>query len=434
MEVAPLTINTPQEPESMIIEKDEKKYILNIIKEEDYIILNILEKDIFPNTKYIKKLSFKEIKELHKIFSILNSCNEFLDYFKSALENKKINIKKDIEKLVINISVEYLFKNSIIEIPLLEQKINLQDFSKEICKEISIIKETIKELKKNMVDKNEYNILLDKVNQQKTEISDLKEENKKLKNDIGEILRFKEEIKSIIEKQNNENKNLKEEIQNMRNSYQELKKNIIIKQNEIKELNDNKKQEEKKEINGKININSVIMKNEEFDMIKNAIESRMNKKVKEVKKLYQATVDGGDVSIFHAKCDNIPNTLIIYKSEGNRRFGGFTSNIWDTKLSFKYDKNSFLFSLDKNKIYSYIKNSHAILCGMSSGPSFGYKDTTNCCTIKVIGNPIKYKKLYTYESDSGSYDFNGDNNALSEDGKGNKIYAKEYEVFQIIFS
>ena len=322
MEVAPLTMDNPQEPETMIIEENGKKYILNIIKEADNIILSILDKDIFPNIKYVKKLFFNEIKELHKLFSILNSCNEFLDYFKSALENKKINIKTDIGKLIINISVEYLFKNSIIEIPLLEQKINLQDFSKEICKEISIIKETIKELKKNMVDKNEYDMLLDKLNKQKMEISDLKEENKKLKNEIGEILRFKEEIKSIIEKQNNENKNLKEEIKIMRNSYQEMKENNIIKQNEIQKLNDTKKNlEDKKEINSKININSVIMKNEEFDMIKNAIESRMNKKVKEVKKLYQATVDGGDVSIFHEKCDNIPNTLIIFKSQGNRRFG-----------------------------------------------------------------------------------------------------------------
>ena len=47
-------------------------------------------------------------------------------------------------------------------------------------------------------------------------------------------------------------------------------------------------------------------------------------------------------------------------------------------------------------------------------------------------NNIPY--FYTYESDSSTYDFNGDVNALSEDGKGNNIYAKEYEVFQIIFS
>ena len=36
-----------------------------------------------------------------------------------------------------------------------------------------------------------------------------------------------------------------------------------------------------------------------------------------------------------------------------------------------------------------------------------------------------------YHTDS--YDFYGDNNGLSEDGKGDYIYAKDYEVFEIIF-
>ena len=48
-------------------------------------------------------------------------------------------------------------------------------------------------------------------------------------------------------------------------------------------------------------------------------------------------------------------------------------------------------------------------------------------------NPIKFKDLYTLESDSDSYDFYGDNNGLSEDGKGDPIFAKDYEVFEIIF-
>ena len=82
MEIAPITMNTQQETESLTIQQDEKKYILNIIKEMDYIILNISDKDIFPNIKYIKKINFKEIKELHKIFCMFNSCNEFLDFIK----------------------------------------------------------------------------------------------------------------------------------------------------------------------------------------------------------------------------------------------------------------------------------------------------------------------------------------------------------------
>ena len=54
----------------------------------------------------------------------------------------------------------------------------------------------------------------------------------------------------------------------------------------------------------------------------------MNKKIKEIKKLYQASLDGGEPSIFHKKCDNIPNTLVLYKTKGNRRFEGYVSECW----------------------------------------------------------------------------------------------------------
>ena len=37
---------------------------------------------------------------------------------------------------------------------------------------------------------------------------------------------------------------------------------------------------------------------------------------------------GGEPINFHNKCDNIPNTLVLIKSEGNRRFGGFTPITW----------------------------------------------------------------------------------------------------------
>ena len=181
-----------------------------------------------------------------------------------------------------------------------------------------------------------------------------------------------------------------------------------------------------------MNIDSVIMKNEEFDLIKNAIESRIKKKIKEVKKLYQATIDGGDAINFHSKCNNIPNTLTIIKSEGNRRFGGFTSNTWESVTTFKDDKSAFLFSLDKLRIYSKKNDKDAIFCCDFFGPSFG-QNKSYYPTIRINGNPILKKDLGTYESDSNTYEFNGDNNALSESGDGRQIYAKEYEVFEIIF-
>ena len=66
------------------------------------------------------------------------------------------------------------------------------------------------------------------------------------------------------------------------------------------------------------------MKEDEQNFIFTEIENKMNKRIKKVKKLYQATIDGGDSMTFHSKCDYIPNTLVLIKSEGKRRFGGFT--------------------------------------------------------------------------------------------------------------
>ena len=77
----------------------------------------------------------------------------------------------------------------------------------------------------------------------------------------------------------------------------------------------------------------------------------MNKKIKEIKKLYQASLDGGEPSIFHKKCDNIPNTLVLYKTKGNRRFGGYVSECWKSKGKFILDEKCFLFSLDREKFY-----------------------------------------------------------------------------------
>ena len=79
-----------------------------------------------------------------------------------------------------------------------------------------------------------------------------------------------------------------------------------------------------------VNDSSIIMNRyEEGSFIFNEIEKKMNKRIKMIKNLYQATIDGGDTINFHNKCDNIPYTLVLIKSEGNRRFGGFIPIPWN---------------------------------------------------------------------------------------------------------
>ena len=246
-----------------------------------------------------------------------------------------------------------------------------------------------------------------------------------------EVMFKKHEINIELVSKDQNLEMIEKELKELKEENKELKKRIEILENEMKEI--------KKILNPDFNINrikignkSVIMKENEFDLIHLAIKSRLNKEVKELKKLYQATIDGDGRLNFHSRCDNIPNTLVLIKSAGNRRFGGFTSAQWSSPSSGQYkdDPNAFLFSLDKQKIYSYKKDGKAIYNYKDYGPTFGSGHT-----IWIGQHGIQEKHLYTYESYSScSYNFNGDNNALSEDGKASCIYAAEYEVFQVIFS
>ena len=252
-----------------------------------------------------------------------------------------------------------------------------------------------------------------------------------------EAMFMKHEIEIELRCKDNNLELLEKEVKDLKENYNKIKEENILLKKRIDDLETEVK-EIKKMLNPNFNINrikignkSVIMKENEFDLIHLAIKSRLNKEVKELKKLYQATIDGDGAINFHSRCDNIPNTLVLIKSAGNRRFGGFTTAQWSSSSGeYKDDPNAFLFSLDKQKIYSYKKNGKSIYANRNYGPTFG-----GAHDIHIGQNVIQEKHLYTFESASNcSYNYNGDNNALSEDGKGNRIYAAEYEVFQVIFS
>ena len=155
----------------------------------------------------------------------------------------------------------------------------------------------------------------------------------------------------------------------------------------------------------------------------------MNTDIKNIKKIYQATKDGGDAETFHKKCDNIPNTLVLYKSAGNRRFGGFASECWKATNNYIADKNCFLFSLDKKKIYPPKNNYFQIDLYSYNGPSFL---NTGIYCIQLRNDALKNSSLKTNENIFKDI-FDGERNALSEDGNWAGVYAKEYEVFQIQF-
>ena len=244
-------------------------------------------------------------------------------------------------------------------------------------------------------------------------------------NIIQENNNIKEENKNL----NKENKNLKEEIKNVKDRVNDLENVINLLKKDISLLKD---KNNNMNLNIKLDnsIDSAIMEKGEFNMIKTAIQKRMNKEIKNIIKLYQATKDGGEPEIFHKKCDNIINTLVLYKSAGDRRFGAFASEYWKNTDRVILDKNCFLFSLDKQKIY-YPKNDiyFQLACCSCDGPSFASNDIY---CIRLYQNALRTESLKTFEKDFKEL-FCGGVDALSEDGNFEGVFAKEYEVFEVIF-
>ena len=362
--------------------------------------------------EYEFKLAFNELKELNKVFSMLSSCQEFLDYMKALISNKKLLIKNTAEnQMSIEFIAEYLLKQNIISFGLTQKKFNLELISQNLYKKVSSLTKNLKNLENN------YQEIVSQCNNIKETTKKIQEENQILKEE-NKIIReenknIKEEIKNVIERMNN--------LENIINSS---KKEIT----ELKKVNNNNIA--KMKLQNLINT-SIIETPYELDMLYSAIKDRMKKEVKEIKKIFQATRDGGRPEYFHRKCNNIPNTLILYRSVGNRRFGAFASKCWESNNKGIIDKNCFLFSLDNNKIFPPKNNNYYYLSNNAyNGPSFYYNNFF-CLSIDTK-DPIRYNSLKTYEVYHKEI-FYGDENALSEDGQNKGVYAKEYEVFQVLF-
>ena len=393
-----------EKTESLNIEQNNKKYLL-IMKLKGNELTLVLS-DPEEIVSYAKKMKLNEIKEIHKYFSGIDSCEQFFKFLKGSVGNKQLIIIKKEESLCLKCTFDYMFEKNSIELILSPKEKKPEEITKELYNEISTLKEKIKIIEKKEGVENE----------------NLKNENKKLTDIIKELRA--------------DNEKLKEEIKEMKALIEPMNKRF-------KEININKYTS--------YNEKSVIMKEDELNFISQAMKFKMNKEIKEIRKLYQATVHGDSANSFHSKCDGIPNTLVIIKSSGNRRFGGFTTVKWssDNNGSYDFDKNSFLFSLDRQKIYpycgqeqwqNYTNNKYAVYSYKECGPTFGgceiYGSGYNhIYDVYICSNCMQgVKSSYTNETNqNSSYDFYKDVNALSEDGKKGCIYIKEYEVFQVIF-
>ena len=80
---------------------------------------------------------------------------------------------------------------------------------------------------------------------------------------------------------------------------------------------------------------------------------------------------------FHKNCDNIGPTITFFKirrssmSDSFNRLGGYISLNWDYSEKIKKDKNAFIFSLTRRKVFKAKEPFDSIYCSSFYGPSFG---------------------------------------------------------------
>jgi len=214
MEVPSLQPSKEITSESFEIKQDNFNYKLIINITNNDIILNILdEKEIVK--EYEVKLTLEELKQKNKVFLLFNSCQEFLDYIKVLIQNKKLSIKTTNEnQIIIELIVEYLYKQNIIQFNLSQKQLNLNLIVKDLYNKIS----TLNENDKKLIEEN--NII-------KEENKNLKEENMKLNEKLKMLI---DDIKNLRE----ENDNVKNKIKNM----EELINKINDGKSDVKERNE----------------------------------------------------------------------------------------------------------------------------------------------------------------------------------------------------
>ena len=233
-----------------------------------------------------------------------------------------------------------------------------------------------------------------------TKLNDLENENIVMKNQINELNNQINELRLANQKYINDLQNLKAQSDSLLlNQQQEIENLKTINEQFLKENNDLKNI-----LNEKNDPDSEVIKG---DIIKsqNELEFLTQKIVRDYQNLnldliYKASVDGDKAEIFHSKCDQAENSLVLIETDKNARFGGFTSCSWSGNCEEKYDENAFVFSLNKLKIYDIIPGNNAIACYPNCGPVF------LGCQIRIFdeaftkgGSTFQKGKNYNTEED-----------------------------------
>ena len=219
----------------------------------------------------------------------------------------------------------------------------------------------------------------------------------------------------LLEEEKEKNDELKHIIDDLIEERNQTRKTIndLIK---WKENNENKK------------VDSLIFNNQDIHLISDRLTNKEEVKDKNVifNLIYRASRDGADANSYHKMCDGKTNTISVVQTIKGNKFGGYTETLIENgNLAYK-DPNSFIFSLNKHKIYENLnKDGNVIRHYKGYGPYF-------------VGGFITFDSQFYNNNNNFVYDRTSSSNFFSNNEKeyeinnGEQFFTiRELEVFEI---
>ena len=326
---------------------------------------------------YNNEYSMEELINLNSNFKNYNSINELINTFEALIKNKKIFIENN-QNDPTDINLGILFYNFLGKetkfLLNLKLNINKEDYNKYLLITISNLKKIITQKDEEIKNiKSEFNGKINSLEQRIKEIENI--------------------IKNEKKTENNENNN--NNLQILDNFTHLIESDILNDKSNFELLYNRLKQ---------------IKQNIKFNLI------------------FKADKNNSSVYNFHKNCDEKKNVLVLIRTDKDVRFGGFTSEGFDSKSGYKKDNKAFIFSLNKKKIYEIKKGKNAICNSSNYGPCFiGAKNGSGYYNIS-IKNDIFRDQQHTGDNKNNSYEITYDFE-LNNGEKDFKI--KQLEVFQI---
>ena len=306
------------------------------------------------------------------LLNITNTMN--MNY---SMNNRDNNFRKNVNNNTINSSINNMNRNYLFN------NINKK-------KSTSLTKNKNKNINNKYDENKENNIINEEPNELSHNSNSVSENDK---NSILNKKRPRPRKNSYSSNKNNSpssNKNNNNDLISETNSNNENADNM-----NYYELRDIKA----KKINRIKGLYEIIHTPDELYMIINKILYKYNKYKKNstisnyqnylqfcILNLFDSSSNGDSAFTFHNLCDYKKNTISLVETTSGHRFGGYTSECFESpNLYFdKKDNLSFVFSLDKMRIYDVIKGKYAISCDKNYGPYF--RDDQICVVDEFFSN------------------------------------------------